>query len=55
MSKHKLIVELPEAQYRNLCRIAEDCHLLPANAAELILRLFLFKYPILREEASRCD
>lgn len=51
MANHKqLIIELTEARYLDLCRIAGDCHLLPADAAEAILNLFLVKIMIQREE-----
>lgn len=50
MSKRQLIIELTEARYRDLCRVAGECHLLPSNAAEAILNNCLVKLMIQREE-----
>ena len=50
MGMHMLAIELTEARYRYLCRVAADCHLLPANAAEAILNHCLVQIMISREE-----
>lgn len=55
MAKHKLIVELTEARYRDLCRVAEECLLLPADAAEVLLSFFLVTFMIRLGEAEGCD
>lgn len=51
---YKMIIELPELSYKQLCLLCEDFSLLPADGAAYLLRAAIRDQICCRDEV-RCD